>query len=312
MHTHINTGVEKRFIISIVLTVLILVAEVIGGIWTGSLALLSDAAHVFMDIFALGLSFLALRLSALPADDRHTFGYHRLEVLAALFNGVSLLAIALGIFWEGYQRWQAPVHVRSVELLIIAVIGLAVNLVVAFVLGGHAHGDEHGNGHTQENEDLNLHSAYMHVVGDAISSVGVIVAAVVIMLTGLEWVDPLVSVLIGGLILFSSYRVMRSSLHILIEGVPVGMSIQGVSDVIGKVPGVQEVHDLHVWSICSGNVALSAHLVLNDNGMQETRLLMAQVKQKLLSEFDIEHTTIQLDEGDCTQGEQNCGGVKAV
>ncbi len=143
MHTHINTGVEKRFVTSIVLTVLILVAEVIGGMWTGSLALLSDAAHVFMDIFALGLSYLALRLSALPADDRHTYGYHRLEVLAALFNGVSLLAIALGIFWEGYQRWQAPVHVRSLELLIIAVIGLVVNLVVAFVLGGHAHGDEH-------------------------------------------------------------------------------------------------------------------------------------------------------------------------
>jgi cobalt-zinc-cadmium efflux system protein len=269
-----------------------------------------------MDIFALGLSFLALRLSALPPDDRHTFGYHRLEVLAALFNGVSLLAIALGIFWEGYQRWQAPVHVRSVELLIIAVIGLAVNLVVAFVLGGHDHGPEHAHEHrdehAQEKEDLNLHSAYMHVVGDAISSVGVIVAAVIIMLTGLEWADPLVSVLIGVLILFSSYRVMRSSLHILIEGVPVGMSIQGVADVIGKVPGVQEVHDLHVWSICSGNVALSAHLVLDDHGAQETRLLMAQVKQKLLSEFDIEHTTIQLDEGDCPQGDQNCGGARAV
>ena len=308
MHTHINTGVEKRFVISIVLTVLILVAEVIGGFWTGSLALLSDAAHVFMDIFALGLSYLALRLSALPADDRHTYGYHRLEVLAALFNGVSLLAIALGIFWEGYNRWNAPVHVRSVELLVIAVIGLAVNLVVAFVLGGHAHGAEHAH----EKEDLNLHSAYMHVVGDAISSVGVIVAAVVIMLTGWEWVDPLVSVLIGGLILFSGYRVMRSSLHILIEGVPMGMSVQGVADVIGKVPGVREVHDLHVWSICSGNVALSAHLVLSEHGTQETRVLMAQVKQSLLSEFDIEHTTIQLDEGDCSQGEQNCGGVRAV
>jgi len=314
MHTHINTGVERRFVISIVLTVLILVAEVIGGIWTGSLALLSDAAHVFMDIFALGLSYLALRLSALPADDRHTYGYHRLEVLAALFNGVSLLAIALGIFWEGYNRWQAPVHVRSVELLVIAVIGLVVNLVVAFVLGGHQHADEHDHsaGHAHEKEDLNLHSAYMHVVGDAISSVGVIVAAVVIMVSGWEWVDPLVSVLIGGLILLSSYRVMRSSLHILIEGVPVGMSVQGVAEEIQKVPGVREVHDLHVWSICSGNVALSAHLVLNDQATPETRVLMAQVKQRLLSEFDIEHTTIQLDEGDCSQDEQNCGGVHGV
>jgi len=308
MHTHINTGVEKRFIVSLVLTLLILVAEVIGGFWTGSLALLSDAAHVFMDVFALALSYLALRLSALPADDRHTYGYHRLEVLAALVNGVSLLAIALGIFWEAYQRWQAPVRVHSVELLIIATIGLAVNLVVAFVLGGHRHEGERAH----EKEDLNLHSAYLHVIGDAISSVGVILAAVVITLTGLEWVDPLVSVLIGGVILFSSYRVMRSSLHILIEGVPVGMSIQGVAEVISQVPGVQEVHDLHVWSICSGNVALSAHLVLNDRGLQGTRALMAQVKQQLMSEFAIEHTTIQLDEEDCPQGEQNCGGVRAV
>ena len=308
MHTHINPGIEKRFVISIVLTVLILVAEVIGGFWTGSLALLSDAAHVFMDIFALALSYLALRLSALPSDDRHTFGYHRLEVLSALFNGVSLLVIALGIFWEGYQRWQAPVIVHSVELLVIAAIGLAVNLVVALVLKGHSHSGKHAH----EKEDLNLHSAYMHVVGDAISSVGVILAAVVIMLTGWEWADPLVSVLIGGLILFSGYRVMRSSLHILIEGVPVGMSTQGVAEVISRVPGVQEVHDLHVWSICSGNVALSVHLVLNDRGKQGTRALMAQVKQQLISEFDIEHTTIQLDEEDCQQGEQNCGGVRAV
>jgi cobalt-zinc-cadmium efflux system protein len=308
MHTHINTGVEKRFVISIVLTILILVAEVIGGIWTGSLALVSDAAHVFMDVFALALSFLALRLSALPADDRHTYGYHRLEVLAALFNGVSLLAIALGIFWESIQRWQAPVHIRSVELLVIAAVGLVVNLVVAFVLGRHSHNGDHAH----EKEDLNLHSAYMHVVGDAISSVGVILAAVVITLTGWEWMDPLVSALIGGLILFSGYRVMRSSLHILIEGVPVGMSIQGMADLIGRVPGVQEVHDLHVWSICSGNVALSAHLVLNDQGRQRTRSLMTQVKQLLMSEFAIEHTTIQLDEEDCAQGEQNCGGVRAV
>jgi len=308
MHTHIHTGVEKRFIISLILTVLILVAEVIGGLWTGSLALLSDAAHVFMDVFALALSYLALRLSALPADDRHTYGYHRLEVLAALFNGVSLLAISAGIFWEAYQRWQAPVRVHSVELLVIASLGLAVNLVVAFVLGRHSHGVEQA----KEKEDLNLHSAYLHVIGDAISSVGVILAAVVITLTGWEWTDALVSVLIGGLILFSSYRVIHSSLHILIEGVPVGMSVQGVAEVISRVPGVQEVHDLHVWSICSGNVALSAHLVLNDVGLQGTRALMVQVKQQLMSKFAIEHTTIQLDEEDCSQGEQNCGGVRAV
>ena len=192
---------------------------------------------------------------------------------------------------------------HSTELLIIAVIGLVVNLVVAFVLVGHNHGDEPG--HEHEKEDINLHSDYLHVIGDAISSVGVILAAIVISLTGKEWMDPLVSVLIGILILLSSYRVLRSSLHILIEGVPVGMSIQGVAEVIARVPGVQEVVDLHVWSICSGNIALSTHLVLNEHGQQGTRALMAQVKQQLMSEFAIEHTTIQLDEEDCQEGVHN-------
>jgi cobalt-zinc-cadmium efflux system protein len=306
MQNHVNNGLEKRFVISITLTILILVAELFGGIWTGSLALLSDAAHVFMDVFALALSFLALRLSSLPPDDRHTYGYHRLEVLAALVNGVSLLAISLGIFWEAYQRWQAPVSIRSVELLVIAAIGLAVNLFVAFVLKGHNHNGEPA--HEHEKEDINLHSAYLHVVGDAISSLGVILAAIVIMLTGLEWVDALVSVLIGGLILVSSYRVMRSSLHILIEGVPVGLSVKTIAETINQVREVQEVHDLHVWSICSGNVALSAHLLLSEPGLQDRRTVMTEVKQKLISKFGIEHTTIQIDEEICTQDEKNCGG----
>ena len=200
MKPHLDHGIEKRFLVSIVLTALILVAEVIGGLWTGSLALLSDAAHVFMDIFALGLSFLALRLSALPADDRHTYGYHRLEVLAALANGLTLGVIAIGIFSEAIQRWQNPEPIKSAEMLVIAVIGLVVNLVVAFVLGGHDHDrDEAAHGR----EDVNVKSAFLHVVGDAVSSVGVIVAAVLIGLTGAPWIDPLMSILIGVIILLS-------------------------------------------------------------------------------------------------------------
>lgn len=188
MQPHSNPGVQRRFIWSISLTLLIFIAELVGGLWTGSLALLSDAAHVFMDIFALALSFLALRLSSLPPDDRHSYGYHRLEVLAALINGLTLVVIALGIAWEAVERWQVPQPVRSGEMLVIAVIGLLVNVGVAFILGGHDH--DEAEAHHVHTRDLNVRSAFLHVVGDAISSLGVIVAAVVIGLTGWQWVDP--------------------------------------------------------------------------------------------------------------------------
>ncbi|MGB9522029.1 MAG: cation diffusion facilitator family transporter, partial [Anaerolineales bacterium] len=276
--------------ISIGVTLAILIAEVIGGYWTGSLALLSDAAHVFMDVFALVLSYLALRLSALPADDRHTYGYHRLEVFAALINGITLGAIAIEIFTESWQRWQHPQAVKSMEMLVIAVIGLVANLIVAFVLGGHDHEHEHeheGEEATPEREDLNVRSAYLHVLGDAVSSVGVILAAGVIWLTNWSWVDPLMSVLIGILILFSSWRVLRSSIHILAEGVPEGISVENIGQSMAGVNGVLDVHDLHVWSICSGHIALSAHVVTADQTLAESNGLMTELKKRL-SKFGIE------------------------
>ena len=302
MEPHPQTGIEKRFLISIALTAAILVAEVMGGFWTGSLALLSDAAHVFMDIFALGLSFLALRLSALPADDRHTYGYHRLEVLAALTNGATLVFIAFEIFSQAWARWQSPTPVKSTEMLVIAVVGLVVNLVVAFVLGGHAREHDQTDEHAQEREDLNVKSAFLHVLGDALSSVGVIVAALVIAYTSWMWLDPLMSVLIGVLILFSSWRVLKSSLHILIEGVPEGMSLKAVAASVLDAPGVTGLHDLHVWSLCSGHVALSAHVVTNDQPLAESDGLMVELKRRL-NAYGIEHTTIQFECAACGQGQ---------
>ncbi len=307
MKPHPDTGIEKRFTISIGVTLIILLAEVIGGFWTGSLALLSDAAHVFMDVFALILSFVALKLSARPADDTHTYGYHRLEVLAALINGLTLVYISFEIFHESWLRWQEPQAIKSLELMIIALIGLVANLFVAFVLGGHDHshnhdGHDHGEaGHTHKQEDLNVKSAYLHVIGDALASVGVVVAGAIIWFTGWNWVDPLVSVLIGILILFSSWRLLKGSLHILIEGVPEGMSVTEISKTLQKVPAVKEIHDLHVWSICSGHIALSAHILLKkDSDRRET---MVSLKECLLHDFGIEHTTIQFEEGNCGQGE---------
>jgi len=302
MQPHSNRTIQTRFLIALGLTGIILIVEIIGGLWTGSLALLSDAAHVFMDVFALGLSYAAMRLSALPPDDRHTYGYHRLEVLAALANGITLGGIAVGIFVEAYHRFITPEPVRSMEMLIIAAIGLVVNLVVVFVLGWHSHGE--GPEHHQQ--DVNVRSAFLHVLGDAVSSVGVIVAAVLLTTTGWAWIDPAMSVFIGLLILVSSYRVLRSSIHILVEGVPEGVSLQQVSQTMGTVPGVMEVHDLHVWNICSGHIALSAHVVVCNNAQDEHQTTMSVLKQRLSQGFGIEHTTVQFENATCGESPSAC------
>lgn len=305
MNPHPSKGLENKFVLSMILTAAILIAEVVGGLWTGSLALLSDAAHVFMDIFALALSYLALRLSALPADDRHTYGFHRLEVIAALINGVTLGWIAIEIFRESWVRWFNPQPIKSVEMLVIAVIGLVVNLIVAFVLGGHTHEHEHegedGEEAHEEAEDLNVRSAYLHVLGDAVSSVGVIVAAALIWWTGWNWLDPLMSVFIGILIIVSSWRVLKSSLHILVEGVPEHLSIEKIGQSMAGADGVLDVHDLHVWSICSGQVALSAHILTADQKLTDGDGIMAELKTRL-KKFGIEHTTIQFECAACGQG----------
>jgi cobalt-zinc-cadmium efflux system protein len=306
MDPHESPATERRFLFSLVLTGAIFLAELIGGWWTGSLALLSDAAHVFLDVFALGLSYGALRISARPPDNRHTFGFHRLEVLAALINGLTLGAIAVGIFSEAWERWLTPQEVKSAPMLVIAVIGLLVNLVVVFILrgeahhhlgGGHSHNHDHAHKHEHalERVDLNVHSAFLHVVGDTVSSVGVIGAALVIGFTGWMWVDPLVSVLIGLIILLSAGRVLRSSVHILVEGVPDGLSLDAVAKTITSTPGVGEVHDLHVWNLCSGHIALSAHAVLAEPLPRDSSLILIELQRRLSKQFGIQHTTIQLE-----------------
>jgi len=300
MNPHPNKNIEKSFIISMLLTAVILVAEVIGGYWTGSLALLSDAAHVFSDILALGLSYLALRLSALPPNSRHSYGYHRMEVLAALVNGVSLVVIAIEIFAEAWQRWQNPQAIKSAETIFIASIGLVINLVIIFVLGRHSHEHEEDE-EKREREDINVHSAFLHVLGDVAATVGVMVAAGIIWFTGWMWVDPLMSVFIGILILVSSWRVLKSSLHILVEGVPENLSVEKIGQSMASVPDVQDVHDLHIWSICSGHIALSAHVITENQPLVESDSIMAELKKRL-SKFGIEHTTIQLECTACGQG----------
>lgn len=307
MQSRDTQSIQKRFILAISLTALILVAEVIGGIWSGSLALLSDAAHVFSDIFALGLSFFAIRLAQRPPDDRHSYGWHRAEVIAALINGASLLVIAIGIWIEAVRRWQAPIEIKSLEMMVIAIIGLAVNVVVAFILGSHDHTHTDGNEHGKKpTRNLNVQSAFLHVLGDLISSIGVIIAALLIRLTGSQWIDPFISILIGGIILLSSYRVLRKSLHILIEGVPEGLSIQAINRSISALEDIETVHDLHVWNLGSENVSLSAHIVLSSGRFGQQNQVMNSVKQMLAAEYGISHTTLQFEESRCGDGLGGC------
>lgn len=291
---HSTPRTEHRLVIALILTGLILVAEVVGGLWTGSLALLSDAAHVFLDVFALGMSYLALRLAALPPDDRHTYGFHRWQVLAALLNGATLLLVAFEIFREAWARFQNPSPVLAGPMLAVAIVGLVGNLVVALVLREHDH------------HDLNVRSAFLHVAGDALASVGVIVASAIILLTGRQWVDPLVSILIGLTILLGSGRVLRESLHILAEGMPEGLTAAQIAEAMLKVAGVQEVHDLHVWTVGPGYVALSAHVVLADQALSQAQGVMDGLKRTLAEKFGIEHTTIQFECASCGRGAVLC------
>jgi len=293
MIEHQNRSLLNSFLFSLILTSGIFIAELLGGIFTHSLALLSDAAHVFLDVFALGISYLALRLSALPPDHRHTYGYHRLEVLAALANGITLFAIGIGIFYEAVQRFLHPVEVKSGAMLTIALIGLVANLLVAFILGHEQHQTDHAR------KDINLRSAYLHVLGDSISSLGVITAAILIRVTGLVWLDPAASFLIGCIILTGSYLVSREAAHILLEGTPKHIHAINVQQVILNIPGVSQVHDLHIWSICSGNVSLSVHVVLQQRDSSENPDILHTIAKTLHKEFGIDHSTIQLESHIC-------------
>lgn len=283
----------KKIFLSIILTGLIFFAEFGGGLWTGSLALLSDSAHVFMDMFALGLSLLAIRVAALPADDRHTYGYHRMQVLAALANGATLLLISFEILREAIHRFQNPTPVLAGPMLVIAVIGLIVNGIVALVLREHDH------------DDLNTRAAFLHVLGDLLASVGVIGTGIAIMITGQQWVDPLVSVLISILILVSSGRLLKETVHILSEGIPEGMTASEVTKNLKTISGVAEVHDLHIWTVSPGYIALSAHVTLKDQTLSQSEKIMVELKNILESRYEIRHTTIQFECTSCGQGSSN-------
>lgn len=288
--TSLDSTISRRLIFAIALTAITLVAEVIGGIWSNSLALLSDAGHVFLDLFALALSLAAIKLASQPPNELHSYGWHRAEVLASLINGLTVFLMAIGILYEGSKRLISPEAVQTTPMLIIAILGLIANLLAAKGLHSHSH------------DDLNVKSAFLHVLGDAAASVGVIAGALVMRFTGWYQADPIISIAIGLLILVGAGRVLREATHILMEGVPRGMSVDQVAASIRGVEGVADVHHLNIWSVCSHIFALSAHVEIQPESEGERESLLHRIEHKLAHEFNITHTTIQFDCSSCSGG----------
>ena len=286
----LDDTISKRLFFAITLTAITLVAEIIGGIWSNSLALLSDAGHVFLDLFGLVLSLGAIKLAAQPSGERHSYGWHRAEVLASLINGLTIFLMAIGILYEGSKRLFSPEEVQTTPMLIIAILGLIANLLAAKGLHGHSH------------DDLNIRSAFLHVLGDAAASVGVIVAAIVMRYSGWYQADPFISIAIGLLILVGAGRLLREAVHILMEGVPCGMSVEQVAACIRGIEGVAGVHHLNIWAVCSYIFALSAHVEIRPGNEEKREELLHRIEHALAHEFHITHTTIQFDCSICTGG----------
>lgn len=278
-HSHAPIGKMK---LAFFLTLIILVVEVIGGYISHSLALLSDAGHVLTDIAAIGLSWFAMHQAQKPASEKFTYGYHRSGILAAFINALTLIVIALIILGEAYRRLQNPQPVESTWMFISASVGLIVNLYLGFGLS--------------KEENINVKSAVLHMIGDALASAGVIIGGVIIVFTGWYVVDPILSVLIAFLIAFGAWKIVKQTVGILMEGTPSGISTEEVVKQIRSVKEILDVHDMHIWSITSGKNALSCHVVLKgDISLRESQIILRDIEHKLLH-LGIGHVTIQMED----------------
>jgi len=285
-HEHEHTanardGIRRALAVVLALTASFTVVEIIGGLLAGSLALLADAGHMLSDNLSLGVALFAAWLAGRPATPEKSFGYRRAEILAALANGVTLVAISIWVFVEAYARFREPTEVLGGPMLAVAALGLLVNAVGAAIL------------YRSGGESLNVAGAMRHVLADALGSVGAMVAAAIIILTGWRYADPLVSVAIGILILGSSWTLLRDSTNILLEATPRGLDAEEVGRKMAAAEGIIEVHDLHIWTITSGFPALSAHVLVG--GQEDCHARRRELEELLTQEFDISHTTLQVD-----------------
>ena len=284
-HTHSHERRSSQSLrslkLALGLTFVYMIAEAVGGWMPNSLALLADAGHMLTDVAALSLTLAAIWFASRPATSKKTYGYYRYEILAAFINGVALVLISMWVIYEAVERWNSPPEVKGLGLTLIAVGGLLVNLIAAYLLhGDHAH-------------DLNLRGAWLHVIGDALGSVTAIVAGVLILAFGWVWADAVGSFLISLIIIFGAWRLIRDSVNVLLEGTPAHINLTAVEESIRQTEEVEDVHDLHVWTITSGMEALSVHVV-HRNTISQARLLR-KIREKLHDDFGIDHLTIQLE-----------------
>lgn len=293
-HSRIITGVAGKLKYGIIITAVIFVAEVAGGLISNSLALLSDAGHVLADGVALLLSWYGVRQAEREPSHKMTFGYHRVGVVIAIVNAVSIVAIAGVIIYEAYQRFQSQPEINSWLMLVVALVGLAANVFVAIWL------------HADRKENINVRSAFWHAAGDALASVGVIAGAAIIMFTGLTWVDAAVSILISLIILASAWAIFRDGMRILLEGAPRHLDVREIADTLKGLPEVRDVHDLHVWSISSNLHALSCHVMVDDVSVSRAEEIRRRIEEVARQKYGIGHTTIQAECNTCGNGELLC------
>jgi len=285
-HSHygdLANQTTKRLALSLVLTLGFVIIEAIAGFISNSLALLTDAAHNFTDVIALGLSWYALRISSQPAHAGKTYGYHRVGILVALVNSTTLILIALGIFYEAWHRFLAPPVVDAPILIGVGIVAFIINAVTAWLV------------HKGSDHDLNLRSAFVHLMGDVLSTIGAVSAGVVIFFTQWNWLDPLVSVLIGALILWNAWGILRQTIRILLESTPENIDIKNMVDDLLTVEGVRGVHDLHVWSINENLRVLSAHVMTEDIPVSVGADIQRGVNEILFHKYNIQHATLQLE-----------------
>lgn len=275
---------KKPLLIVFCLTFFYLIVEVIGGLWTGSLALLADAGHMFTDVAGVGLALLAIRFAEKPASPERTFGYYRVEILAALINAVVLIFISLYILYEAYERFKNPPEVQSLGMLAIASIGLVINIVGVLIL------------RSGSKESLNMKGAYFEVLSDMLTSIGVIVAGIIMLTTGWYYADPLISAGIGLFIFPRTWALLKDAVGVLLEGTPSDVNIAALREALTKVEGVAEIHDLHVWSLTSGVNALSVHAVLADGAEHDD--VLTRLHDRCTKDFKIAHITAQTERAD--------------
>ncbi len=285
----------RKLLFAFVLTTAMMVIEVIGGLWSGSLALLADAGHMMVDALALLLAVVAVAMAARPADARRSYGYGRIEVLVGFVNALSQFVLVGWIVYEAITRLIHPAQILSGVMFFVAIAGLLVNMLVLRTLHGHAH------------DDVNLAGASLHVLGDLLGSLAAVVAALLIRWFGWQWADPVLSMLVALLILSSAWRLLRRSTHILLEGVPDGLdSAAMVAALHGADPAIRNVHHLHVWQLASGSRMATLHVEMRDVAAS-ARALRA-VRQVLLERFQVQHVTVQIDPDECPDGSRGCAG----